>query len=153
MKKAGAFGMGIIVGAIAIGWWKQKDLTKARKDSNKYLSLYRELNQYLITKQMGSDLADYFEKNNIHTIAIYGLSYIGQRIIDDLEDSKVVVSYGIDARADWLNHNLDIYKPEEKLPPVDAIVVTAFDYDEIVEKIEDKVSCPILSFEEIIYGL
>lgn len=48
---------------------------------------------------------------------------------------------------------MDIYSPEDELPVVDAIVVTAYDFDEIVELLEGKVNCKILAFDEIIFNL
>ena len=81
------------------------------------------------------------------------MSHVGQRIIDDLENSRIKIMYGIDQRADKLTYDMDIYSPEDELPVVDAIVVTAYDFDEIVELLEGKVNCEILAFDEIIFNL
>ena len=41
---------------------------------------------------------------------------------------------------------------EDDLKPVDAIVVTAITFfDEIKEKLSEKIDCPIISLEDILY--
>ena len=43
-------------------------------------------------------------------------------------------------------------KAEEELPEVDAVIVTAvYEYDEIEKMLADRVSCPVISLEEILY--
>ncbi len=42
--------------------------------------------------------------------------------------------------------------PEDELPDVDAVIVTAITFfDEIEEKLTEKISCPVLSLEDILY--
>ena len=81
------------------------------------------------------------------------MSHIGQRLIDDLEDTEIEVLYGIDRRAERMTYELDIYNPEDDLPEVDAIIVTSYDFTEIRELLEEKVDCDIISFDEIIFAL
>lgn len=144
---------GILLGAIGIYALKYRAEKKRRKDVSKYLNLFRTMNQYVVTKQHQKELSAYFEENGYERIAVYGMSHIGQRLIDDLEGSRVQVVYGIDQRADRLTYSLPIYDPSEELPQVDAIVVTAYDFDEVAEKLAEKGDFEILKFEDIIFGL
>lgn len=155
MKKGWIIGaiIGAAVGAGAMCVYKNKKLRESGKNTNKYLTLFRQMNQYLITKQMNKNIEDYFKEREIKTIAIYGMSHIGQRIIDDLENGSVKVEYGIDLRAERMTYNLPIYRPEDTYPEVDAIVVTAYDFDEISEMLSEKVECEIISFGDVIYNL
>ncbi len=153
LKKAGLFLLGALTGGLAATVAKESRISKLKKDVLKYLTLFRTMNQYVVTKQLHKDLSGYFAEKGIRTIAVYGMSHIGQRIIDDLENSDVRVLFGIDKRADRLTYEMDIYKPEDEFPDVDAIVVAAYDFDEIEEALSAKVSCKILSFEDIIYHL
>ena len=81
------------------------------------------------------------------------MSHIGQRLIDDLKGSKAQVIYGVDKRADRLTYSLPIYDPSEDLPEVDAIVVTAHDFDEIAEVLVEKLDCEILRFSDILFDV
>ncbi len=153
LKKIGVFLLGTAIGGVIISFSTMKTITQAKKNEKKYLTLFRMMNQYLVTKQLDKKLEDFFVNKGIETIAIYGMSHVGQRIIDDLENSRIKIMYGIDQRADKLTYDMDIYSPEDELPVVDAIVVTAYDFDEIVELLEGKVNCKILAFDEIIFNL
>ena len=154
MKK---FLLGRVVGAAIAGaivaWRKNKRITVVAKNATKYLNLFRQMNQYVVTKQMNKSIVDYFTERGIKKIAIYGMSHIAQRIIDDLENSDIEVMYGIDRKADRLTYELQIYKPEEEYPEVDAIVVTAYDFEEISEMLLEKMECEIISFADLIFNL
>ena len=157
MKNFGKLFAGLVIGSVvgASVVWKLKDKQKDTKDTNaqKYLTLFRYMNQYLVTKQRGKSIVDYFNDNGIKTVAIYGMSHIGQRIIDDLQGSNIKVLYGIDRRADRLTYEMDIYKPEDELPEVDAILVTAYDFDEIEEALSQKVDYQIIDFNDLIFRI
>ena len=157
MKNFGKLFAGLVIGSVvgASVVWKLKDKQKDTEDTNaqKYLTLFRYMNQYLVTKQRGKSIVDYFNDNGIKTVAIYGMSHIGQRIIDDLQGSNIKVLYGIDRRADRLTYEMDIYKPEDELPEVDAILVTAYDFDEIEEALSQKVDYQIIDFNDLIFRI
>lgn len=144
---------GVLFGAIGISALKHGEERRRREDVAKYLTLFRTMNQYVVLKQHHKELSSYFEKNGYEKIAVYGMSHIGQRLIDDLEGSKVQVVYGVDKRADRMTYSLPIYAPSEKLPEVDAIVVTAYDFDEIADELAQKVDFEILKFEDIIFSI
>lgn len=58
----------------------------------------------------------------------------------------------LQCRADSIYLDLDIVTMEDTFEEVDAIVVTAVTfYEEIAEKLEKKLKCPILSLEDILY--
>ena len=50
--------------------------------------------------------------------------------------------------------DLPKYSPDEKLDVVDVMVVTAiYYYQDIEEKMSKKVDFPIISLEDVVYGL
>ena len=79
------------------------------------------------------------------------MSYVGECLLKELKDTQTVVKYGIDQRSDELYSEVSIYSPDDNLEDVDAIIVTSiFFVDEIREKLSLKVSCPIISLENIL---
>lgn len=143
---------GIVAGVGVVGRIMRKLLTKERKMSKKHLELFLMMNQWVKVKQEGKNLAEFFEKNDYKRIAIYGMSYVGKTLLDELRDTDVEVSYGIDREIDSIYLDLDIFTMEDKLEKPDAVVVTAISFfDELKEKLEEKLDCPILSLEDILY--
>lgn len=143
---------GAAIGASAVGKLSGEATQKAQNMSDKHLALYLMMNQWVKVKQEGKSLTTYFEKNGYKKIAIYGMSYAGETLFDELKNSEVEVAYGIDKNAAGLYADIDIVSPDEDMGDVDAIVVTPiFFMDEIEEKLSAKVSCPIISLEDILY--
>lgn len=144
---------GAVVGAGAVAKAKEKSVKKKQELSDKHLTLFLMMNRWVKVKQKGKNLALFFEKNGYKTIAIYGMSYVGETLLDELKDSEIKVVYGIDNNACtiYADVDVDVFSMDEELEDVDAIVVTAVTYfDEITEQLEKKVSCPIISLEDVL---
>ena len=111
------------------------------------------MNQWFRMKQRGYDLEKVLKKKKYNSIAIYGTSYIGERLFDELRDSDIIVKYGIDKvkKGKWCG--ITVFTPEENLPSVDAILVTAiYSYNEIVNDLGGKVRARIISLEDLLRG-
>lgn len=131
---------------------KERDRQKQLAD--KHLALFVMMCDWMRTKQEGKSLADYLEEKGYKSVAIYGLSYAGERLLDELRDNGIEVKYAVDKRADPVYFDTEICRPEEDLEEVDAMIVTAITfYDEIKTTLEEKLQCPILSLEDIIQEL
>ncbi len=145
---------GAVIGAGAVGKVTAKSIDKVKNMSDKHLALFLMMNQWVKVKQESKNLSEYFEKNGYKKIAIYGMSYAGETLIDELKDSNIIVAYTIDKNADSIYSDIDIVSVEEDLKPVDAVVVTAITFfDEIEEKLSAKIDCPIISLEDILYDI
>ena len=99
-------------------------------------------------------MSSYFEQNGYRKIAVYGMSYAGETLINELKGTKIEVAYGIDKNADHIFTGINTVSPEDTLEKVDAIVVTAITFfAEIEEKLSKKNDYPIISLEEVLYGV
>lgn len=144
--------VGAVGGAIGVGKVTGTKLNDKQQMANKHLALFLMMNQWVKVKQQGKNLVAYFERSGFKKIAIYGMSYAGETLEEELRGSNVEVAYGIDQQADTIYADMDIVTMEGNLDEVDAIVVTAITFfDEIQEKLSEKVSCPIISLEDILY--
>lgn len=156
MKKGVVGALSLLVGAaggaIGVGRVTGTKINDKQQMANKHLALFLMMNQWVKVKQQGKNLTAYFERNGFKKIAIYGMSYAGETLVEELRGSNVEVAYGIDQKADTIYADINIVSMEGELDEVDAIVVTAITFfDEIEEKLSEKVSCPIISLEDILY--
>ena len=143
---------GAAVGASTVGRLSADANTRIEKMSDKHLALFLLMNQWVSVKQKGRNLSTYFEKNGHKRIAIYGMSYAGERLLEELRSSNIEVAYGIDKKAEGVFSEISILSPDDILEDVDAVVVTPiFFFDELAESLSSKLSCPILSLEDILY--
>lgn len=129
------------------------DETKVERNlSAKHLALFLMMNQWVAVKQEGKNLADYLEKMQYKAIAIYGMSYAGERLVEELKGSNIQIKYAIDQKAGEIYSDINIVAPEDELEEVDAIIVTPiFFFDDIEDKLSQKIDCPIISLEDILY--
>lgn len=139
--------VGSIVGGIAgiatCGTISHKLILENSKRVNKFKTYYEVLNQWLILKQEGKKLESYFINAGYENIAIYGMGVIGNRLYEELKNSEIKIRYCLDK---------EIVCSEDEIKPVDVIIVTAmFAFDEIEDELREKVNCPIISFEEVIF--
>ncbi len=143
---------GAAAGAAAIGRMRGKTIEQKAKKVDKFKSYYNMLNQWLILKQEGKTLEKYFTDNNYKTIAIYGMGEMGNRLYDELKGTGVEVKYAIDKNAASTYSELDVIDPEEEFENVDVVVVSAiFDFDAIEEIVSEKIDCPVVSLEDVVY--
>lgn len=146
--------LGAVASAGAVGIRMNKTLDEKQSMSNKHFALFKMMNQWVRVKQEGKNLSKFFEENGYRNIAIYGMSFAGETLVYELEDTKTKVLYGIDKNAKSLYLDIDIVEPGDDLQEVDAIVVTAITFfDEIEEMLRQKTDCPIISLEAVLYGV
>lgn len=146
--------IGFIGGAVLMGRMASKNLNEWKKMSDKFFSNMILFNQWMMAKQSGKNIADYLEKNNYKKIIIYGMSYIGERLVDELNNTEIEIVAGIDRNAKGIFANMPMLLPDEDMPEADCMIVTpVFFFDEIKEKMVSKFSNPIISFEDIFYDL
>ena len=121
---------------------------------NKYLIMTKLLNRWIYNKQKNFSISKYLEEREMKQIAIYGMGDVGQRLYDELENSPIEVKYVIDRRAKQIISAVRIIDVDDIFESVDAVIVTAvYDFEEIKQALRLKLKCPIVSLEEIIYGV
>lgn len=133
-------------------------LKKENKQTNECIGLVKkneriikDYEQWMKLRKEGKGVADYLKEYYFETVAIYGLGYMGRTLLGELEEEHIKVKYIIDQNISSIMSEIPCYKPDENLPEVDAIIVTAVGaYDAIEEKLLDKVKCPIISLEDIL---
>lgn len=144
--------VGVIGGVAATGKILGRD--ENQQLANKHLAIMKLYDRWMETKQEGKSVIDFFHANNIKSIAIYGMSFVGQRLYEELKNSDINVRYCIDKNATSIYADIEIVSPEDELEEVDAIVVTAiYFYNEIEEQLETKTDIEIMSLEDILFEL
>lgn len=169
MKKGKFFG-GLLTGvtlaggvaAIAkYGLGKKSTAEKGNGKTARLNSYYTVLSQWLINRNEEKDISAYLKKDNISSVAIYGMGTLGELLYQELKESEVKVSYFVDKKAKELCYGLDdlpivgIDELSGCTDRVDVIIITpVFDYDAVAEGIEAAgVDIPLKSLEDIIFDM
>lgn len=146
--------IGVGLGVSTSGYLVGKEVKKKNAKVDKFRTYYNMLNQWLALKQENRNLSEYFNGNNYKTIAIYGMGEIGTRLFAELKDSDIEVVCAIDKDVSNTYTELNVIDPEDSIPEVDVIVVTAaFAFEEIVGNLKNKINVPIVSIEDVLYEI
>ncbi|RKM59521.1 hypothetical protein D6856_09900 [Butyrivibrio sp. XB500-5] len=143
---------GVVVGAFFMGRQYQEHCKFIERNAERFVGIYGVTLRWIRLQQEGKKLSDYFEKNNYKTVAIYGMSEVGYAILDELERNGISVKYCIDRNADNIFARVKMYRPDEELPQVDAVIVAVVQYyNEINETLKSKMNCPIISASDVVW--
>lgn len=125
---------------------RQNNIKKIKMDC----SLYTE---WLKKKQNGIAIDQELNRNGYKTIAIYGMGAVGLRLYEELRNSSVEVAYVIDRRPKYIYSELKICSLNDELQQVDAVIISLqANYEEIKAELEQKISVPIISVNDVIFN-
>lgn len=117
---------------------------------DKYRSYYSLMNKWLMLKNRGTRLESFFQGADIRNIAIYGCGDIAMRLIEELDQSEITVSYMIDRRPLTEMEGIPVLGLHNRLPETDAVVVTpVYCYGAIFNDLTEQVNCPVIALSEI----
>lgn len=118
---------------------------------NKNTLTIKIYDSWIQQKQNNKSISTFFEKNNFYKIAIYGMNNLGERVVNELQGTNIVVKYAIDRNADKINTNIHVVHPNDILKEVDTVVVTpVYYFNDIEKQLMSKVNCPIISLQDVI---
>lgn len=113
----------------------------------------RVLYQFLQIKQAGLSIEQYLIDKGIKSVLIYGMGYIGDRLIVELEGTSIKIAGVIDIHADQKDCNHELFFPEDEFPQIDAIIITpVYLFDSLNEYYKNKGILSI-SLEDVFYEM
>ena len=119
---------------------QQKYIKKLKLRARKERGLFFLMNQWIGLKQDNQQIETYFQKNNYQRIAVYGMGFVGMRLIKELRNTNLNIIYGIDQNAANISSDLKLLTLEDELPEVDVIIVTVLgSFQEIYDKLSTKI--------------
>lgn len=146
--------LGVGLGTAILGHFMIKDIKKKAELADKQSSVAQMLNQWLEVKQKQKSISDYLYAQGYHEIAIYGMNFLGERLLSELKDTEVTVRYVIDKNTKNISPDIKSFTPDESLEKVDAIIVSVnYYFDEICKDLSNKVDYPVVNLEDILYDL
>lgn len=104
--------------------------------------------------QKGFSIKDYLLKNEVNSVAIYGMAQLGCRVFDELENSKITIKYVMDRNNTEASRIINMVNPNEDLPEVDAIIVTVLSQEkELIRWLEKRCTYKVFGLSQIISDL
>lgn len=121
---------------------------------NKYRYLYTVCSLWIDLKASKElFFGSFLQKNNIQSVAIYGFGDLGQKLYEQLKIEKIKVLYAIDMYKGESVGHLKVYRPQDNLPEVDGVIITAYGSEEIEQMLRKKGTFKVYSVLEVLNEL
>ena len=139
--------IGFVVGVGEILVIEERKITDHIKQKEKFKTDFNILAYWIKLKQEGSKLQDYFLRNGIHSIAVYGEGPLPPLLCKELEGAEITVIGN--ARS-----TEDLRKMFDAVSVPEIIVITeTTEFEEKCGELTEFTDIPMVSLEDIIYGI
>ncbi len=91
---------------------------------DKFKKMFFIYNAWMDLYNRGCSVSQYLRKKGINSVAIYGNGYLGKQLYKELKRNGINVAYFIDRNALYMKEEIPVYSANEKLPQVDAVIIT-----------------------------
>ena len=113
-----------------------------------YLNLY---DRWMSLHERNITLSQCLQKKGYRNIAVYGYGNLGKHFVAEAAQAGLTVSYVIDRQKARTDEGVCVYAPEDDLPRVDAVIISAEYYiNEVRKTLRKKVSVPLISIGMLI---
>lgn len=117
----------------------------------KFKKYYILLVEWMKFKNKGYKVADYLNKYDFTSIAIYGMGNVGNLLCEELKDEKIKIKYVVDKYYSNCFSKFDVIEVGKGLVEVDAVIVTVpFVFDKVKKELSHYLKCPIISIEDVV---
>lgn len=142
------------VAAVVVEDKKEKEKANLNTLSNKHLTLFRMMCDWVKLLQEGKSVKDYVKAKGYRKVAIYGMSYVGDCLVAELKNQDLELLYGIDSADSSVWSNIPVVDLDDEMDDVDVVIVTPVtSFDSIKAKIKKYFDCPIVSMEDVLYEI
>lgn len=120
------------------------------------LSMDVDKDKYIwdLVEREGKDIKDYLERKGYHSVAVYGLTTIGENLISYLNQKGIAVKYAIDKRAKYAPSKLypcPIYMLKDELSEVDVMLISYYSkVDDVIDMIKEKINVPCIPYRKMV---
>lgn len=132
----------------------EKSIQEYKQMSDKHLEMFLVMYYWVRNLNNKKKISDFLRNQGYRHIAIYGASYMGICLCEELIKEDIEVDYFIDKRDISDVMRIPVKKLADDLESVDAIIVTpVYFFYEIEKELKGKMCCSILSLSDIVYKL
>lgn len=136
-----------------VSYYKQKEQEEIDK-VKKMLEFYNALVRWVELEQGKKRFSVYFKNNGYETIGIYGMKELGVLLYKGLMMENQQVECFIDKDLSVSDGSFSVILPNENIPKVDVIIVTAIHYyDSIYTELRKYTDADIVSIEDVLWGI
>ena len=129
----------------------ERKISDKQRMADKHLLMFLTMNDWVALHQNGESVYGILKQNGYQSVAIYGMSYMGETLYNELKNTDIDVKYGIDQMNNGLGLGIKVIKPSDLLPDVDAVIVTPISsFVDIEKMLMEKTNADIISLDALV---
>ena len=141
---------GFILGSMLMAHILGEKAAFYKQLADKHLEIMDIFKLWLMMLENGRGIEAYFIENSYKTIAIYGMGYLGERLLKGLSGTGIEVKYVIDQQYHSVDGEISVVSMNDTLESVDVIIVTPVYYFYSIKKqLKERTTNEIISIEDI----
>lgn len=142
--------IGFILGSMLMAHILGEKAVYYKQLAEKHLEIMDVFKRWLMMLENGGSIEAYFMENGYKKIAIYGMGYLGERLLKGLSGTDIEVKYVIDRQYHSVDGEISVVSMNDILEPVDVIVVTPIYYFYTIKKqLKERTADEVISIENI----
>lgn len=118
--------------------------------ADKFESYLNLLDAWMTLREDGVSLAERLQNLGIGKIGIYGWGIFGRHLARELENTSIEIVAIIDRNKNMIRPEYLSFFPEDALPEMDALIVTAYFFYDEIKTIYKDVELKLISVESLI---
>lgn len=126
----------------------QHNFEEVNTRANKFELYLNDLDLWMALREQKISIVDSLKKKGVSKIAIYGYGIMGRHLLEECKQSDIECSYIIDRQRDKIHTLIPVYSPNDELPTVDMIIVSAYFF---YEDIKSCISSECISLGTLIH--
>lgn len=142
---AGGYIWGVRKHTLKIQTYYETHVSEERKNIERLQLAYSWLNMYI----EGKSIADFFNVNNITSVAIYGYGINGKVLEKILCDAGVKIECIIDKNPNNVISNIPVYSLDTNLPSIELLVITSVSTQKSEIEMKINSECKVVYLREI----
>lgn len=117
----------------------------------RYQKMFFVYHTWMGLQNKGISLAEYIKSQNIKSIAVYAAGYLGKSLFCYFQKEGIRTEYFIDINAEYLEEEMPVYAPGQKLPSVDAVILSLVEYKkDLRDALAEKLKVPVWDIKELL---
>ncbi len=129
----------------------RREISELDYQLKKFKHLFQTVDRWLFLEQEGRVcFSALLEAEHVDTVAVYGMAALGKHLLLQLKKEGRTAAFGIDRYVGQFGGDCAVYRPEDEFPPVDAIIITAYDTAAVTEMLRRKYQGKIFALDEMV---
>lgn len=146
--------VGLVIAIKFFSRYCEKMMKNVQDSAKRNAQNFKCASSWLTISDSRGAVAKWLREQRISEIAIYGMGYLGEHLLKELENTDINIKYVIDRNPEKVQGKYRCCSPEEELPEVQTIIITpVYDFESIKESLKITGHSDLIPLDKILNSI